>query len=140
MIRNISLAQPQFSYSTAGRQNRSQSNVINFQGRICNVEKCKANCCYHVPIPRDILRKFADKVVNPIIATKPMGFNKKFGGRNVLPFTDLNPYKNKCPFLTLTNRCNIYEDRPALCKLFGSSKRADLTCRHQEITPDDIVS
>ncbi len=109
-----------------------KSNVINFKGGVCNIEKCKASCCYHVPIPKDILRKFADKIVNPILATKPLGFRKDLGGRNVLPITDPNPYKNKCPFLTITNRCNIYENRPTLCKLFGTSKKADLQCRHQE--------
>lgn len=111
---------------------QKKSNVINFKGNFCNIEKCKADCCYHVPIPRDILLKFADKIVNPILGTKSLGYSKEFDGRNVLPITNPNPYKNKCPFLTITNNCNIYENRPTLCKLFGSSKRTDLQCRHQE--------
>jgi len=139
MISSLSLAQPQLSYSTINKRKRNQSNVVSFQKFVYDIEKYQAKCCYNVPIPKNILSKFEDKIVNPIIATKNLGFSKKLGERNILPFTDLNPYKNKCPFLTATNSCNIHDDRPALCKFFGSIKRKGCELRHQNLTSDDIA-
>lgn len=37
----------------------------------------------------------------------------------------------KCPLLDpITHRCTVYDIRPAICRVFGSSKHPRLTCPH----------
>ncbi len=132
MIQSIhpySLTQPKRQITERHPQQKAQ--VMHFKGK-CNIEKCKAICCYHVPIPEDYLKKFADKIVNEVIFTKklPKGTYK---GKHVLPITNvLSEYENKCPFLTITNKCAIYENRPPLCKEFGTLRKPGLICPRQE--------
>ena len=38
----------------------------------------------------------------------------------------------KCPFLREDLKCNIYEDRPSVCKEYGSEKVECLTCPFQD--------
>ena len=35
-------------------------------------------------------------------------------------FEDAKNYKNYCPFLTNVGRCNVYENRPPICREFGT--------------------
>lgn len=37
---------------------------------------------------------------------------------------------HKCTFLTQDNRCSIYEDRPAICRIFGAAKDRNMECVH----------
>ena len=105
----------------------------NFQGK-CNLEKCKAICCYNVPLPKDLLTKFTNKIVNHVYEIKKLPKNKEYKGKYIFPITNIiNEKHNKCPFLTITNRCNIYEHRPQLCKDFGTKRNDNLLiCPHQD--------
>lgn len=116
---NKIMAMPNTNYYKLNNS-REKSNVVKFTGK-CNIDYCKASCCYHVPLPIEHLKKYFNKIVNPVIALQELGKSPYIDnhGLNVLVFTDMNPYRNKCPFLTKENRCNIYENRPILCKAVG---------------------
>lgn len=84
----------------------------------CKTHKCRASCCYNVPL-HDELDKYKDKIVTPVIDTKPVG-------NAIIPITHRKTFMNRCPFLLPTFRCNIYEHRPEICRLMGEIK--DLPC------------
>lgn len=85
----------------------------------CRISVCKASCCYNIPFERDELRRFSDRIVNPVLFTLPLG-------AGTVAFTDKNINKNKCPFLRKDCKCNIYDVRPDICRKFGEI--AELTC------------
>ena len=106
-----------------------QNNVVAFNGRPrCDIFKCHANCCMNAPIPESYLSKYSDKVVNPVIKTVEMGNIPSQGGKQIIPITTLfNLLKNKCPFLRSDYRCNIYENRPQICREYGTRKNPKST-------------
>jgi len=79
--------------------------------------KCQAMCCGIVPIPKEIWERNQDKLVrectNVIDATIAM-----------IPVTE----SHYCPFLNEDLSCNIYEDRPEVCKKFGDESHPMLRC------------
>ena len=81
----------------------------------CRIYKCKARCCYNVPFANGELEKYADKIVNKVLLTE----NPPMLHGAILPWTDPNWLKNKCPFLRNDHLCNIYEHRPEICRSFG---------------------
>lgn len=85
----------------------------------CRTHKCHACCCYNIPFDRGELERHKDKIVNPVKFVLPMM------GASVA-FTDEKPERNKCPFLRADYKCNIYEDRPDVCRKFGVI--AELPC------------
>ena len=87
----------------------------------CKTYKCKCSCCYNIPFENNELVKYADKIVNPVRFTIPMGFA-------LVAFTDPDPLKNKCPFLRADYKCNIYELRPDVCRKFGEIDK--LPCKY----------
>lgn len=82
----------------------------------CRTSKCSACCCYNVPFEKNELERFHDRVVTPIIYSIPLGMAR-------LPFTDNDLMKNKCPFLRKDLKCNIYDNRPEVCRLMGTIDR-----------------
>ena len=86
----------------------------------CRTSKCAACCCYNIPFDNNELERFASMIVTPVQFTLPMG-------SAVVPFTDADPMKNKCPFLRNDFKCNIYDNRPEVCRLFGVIDR--LPCK-----------
>lgn len=82
----------------------------------CRLHKCKAACCYNIPFEEGELVRYADKIVNPLKFTMPLG-------PGTVAFTDEEPMRNKCPFLRSDCRCNIYDHRPRVCRLFGEIDR-----------------
>ena len=102
----------------------------------CDILRCRAACCYNVPLEKGYLTAFRKKIVNPVIGIKPYGrekdseaFFKRYIGRiQYQIITDENPEKNKCPFLRPDCRCNIYNSRPAICRKFGFSPERFLNC------------
>lgn len=81
----------------------------------CRIHKCHAACCYNIPFEHGELDKFADKIVNEVLFTVPLG-------SAVVAFTIEDVFDiqhNKCPFLRSDCKCNIYEDRPDVCKKMG---------------------
>jgi len=86
----------------------------------CNIKKCKAKCCGAVPIPRDTYKGFSK--IRPVV--------KEFyidEDNVIIAFTE----DCSCPFLTYDYRCSIYDFRPEICRLFGSSDDDKmLQCKH----------
>lgn len=54
-------------------------------------------------------------IVNPVIAFTP------FGGVRIA-MTDMDLDRNKCPFLRADCKCNIYENRPNVCRKWEKSQ------------------
>ncbi len=105
-----------------------KSSNIYFQARRCKISKCHADCCYNAPLPLYYLEKYKDKIVNKVYRTIPLGNVPERGGFQVFPVTILKSLKHKCPFLTAENKCNIYEDRPLICKEYGTEDSGTLYC------------
>lgn len=82
----------------------------------CRTNKCHAHCCYNMVFENGELEKFKDRIVNPVILTSPFGMG-------VRAFTAIAIKDNKCPFLRSDKKCNIYECRPEVCRLFGIIER-----------------
>jgi Fe-S-cluster containining protein len=78
----------------------------------CRLSKCNAQCCYNLAFENGELERFKDKIVNPVIDIV------WFGGVR-LTITSTNMDSNKCPFLRRDFKCNIYENRPDVCRKFG---------------------
>lgn len=86
----------------------------------CDLKRCQAECCYNVPIPKKMLSAYRKKIVNPVIRVVDAGRSGKVEKMDfVIPQTDEEITKNKCPFLRKDCRCNIYPNRPYLCRIFG---------------------
>lgn len=86
----------------------------------CRLSKCNAQCCYNLAFENGELERFKDKIVNPVIDIV------WFGGVR-LTITSTNMDSNKCPFLRRDFKCNIYENRPDVCRKFGETDK--LPCK-----------
>lgn len=95
----------------------------------CRTHKCHAACCYNIVLPIGMLQQFADKIVNKVIATSPMPYNPEFPPSEMVETSD-NPASNKCPFLRVDYKCNIYEHRPLICRKFGEGEHPMLRCKY----------
>ena len=87
----------------------------------CRIHKCKAECCYNMAFMNGELELFHERIITPVIVTLPFG-------AGVRSFTDYDTLQNKCPFLRQNFKCNIYENRPEVCRKFGEIDR--LQCRY----------
>ncbi len=94
----------------------------------CRINKCKATCCYNIVLPVGLLERFADKIVNNVEYTLEMPYNPEFPP-SLMAWTSDDPSTNKCPFLRSDCKCNIYEDRPDICRRFGDGSHPMLTCQ-----------
>jgi len=81
--------------------------------------KCKAQCCGIVPIPKEIYNSNKDKIVRHPHEVLDQG-------DTVIPLTQ-DAY---CVFLTSGLDCNIYENRPEVCRKFGDESHPMLFCPH----------
>lgn len=79
--------------------------------------KCKAQCCGIVPIPKEIYDANKDKLVRPIVNLLDVVIA-------YIPVTE----DHYCPFLNEDLSCNIYEERPEVCKKFGDESHKMLIC------------
>ncbi len=96
-------------------------NIKNETKMKCKIHKCKGACCHNVPFENNELETYKDKIVTPYFDT--------FRVRNgIVPITNTVWDKNKCPFLTAEFKCNIYENRPEVCRLMGESR--ELPCEY----------
>lgn len=86
----------------------------------CRISRCNACCCYNIPFDRNELIRFADKIVNPVLFTLPLGLA-------LVAYTNEKPMLNKCPFLRKDFKCNIYDNRPDVCRKFGQIE--ELPCK-----------
>jgi Fe-S-cluster containining protein len=74
-----------------------------------------------MPFGHNELERFASLIVNPVIGFAPFGTIK-------ITMTDWNLDNNKCPFLRADFKCNIYENRPDVCRKFGEIP--ELPCKY----------
>ncbi|MCR4847382.1 MAG: YkgJ family cysteine cluster protein [Bacteroidales bacterium] len=89
----------------------------------CRLNTCRACCCYNIPFMNGELERYKDKIVTPVLFTEPMG-------PAVVAFTAYDPMLNKCPFLRDDYKCNIYENRPEVCRQFGQIE--ELPCKFRK--------
>lgn len=90
--------------------------------------KCKAECCSEAtPIPKPFLEKYADKIVNQPIKVISIGGEIADEGENIIASTP----NQRCMFLNEDYSCNIYQDRPKICRQFGNESHIFLTCSFQ---------
>jgi len=93
-------------------------------------DKCGECCTQSVPFMEDELKKIKRKYskrfkkINAIKDTEDNGYRLKFKGQSVSNM-------NKCVFYE-NNRCSIYEDRPELCRDYGSKLYAQ--CGYNGLT------
>jgi Fe-S-cluster containining protein len=119
--------------------------------------KCKAECCSVCPIPKDIWDRNQDKIVRQPTEIIDLGMmpdpyecqklqhlpldNSQYKEKSILFSPD--DFVNKhfiqpitkdmmCPFLNADYTCNIYDDRPGVCRDFGNETHPDLTCSYQD--------
>lgn len=86
----------------------------------CDTSKCKAACCYNVPMPKGFFSAYRKKIVTPykrLIEQQACDDNGKL---LYLPIVSEKWSENKCPFLRDDYKCNIYEVRPWICRNFGT--------------------
>lgn len=102
--------------------------------------KCKGCCCGICPIPKEIFDKNKNKIVREVLHIIPrngpdvpdegISINAIAQEKNiemVVPLTE----DAKCCFLNQDLSCNIYEDRPKICRKFGDESHPFMTCLFQ---------
>lgn len=89
------------------------------------LHKCDAHCCYNIAFEHGELERFQSMIVNPVLGFTPFGAVR-------ITMTDWDLDKNKCPFLRADRRCNIYENRPDVCRKFGEIP--ELPCKYLKDT------
>lgn len=107
--------------------------------------KCKACCCAPTPMPREIFERnrhrIARGLVEELYFDGPIldeeSFKNPSGvleGPMVVPVgePDEGEINQRCPFLTKDFKCNIYEDRPFVCREFGKETHLMMKCRFQD--------
>lgn len=107
---------------------------------------CQASCCAAFPIEKSLFERNKHKVVREILQMEefesPVMEDKAFrkdgsysmegichakNALHVLPIT-----KNaRCCFLNEDLSCNIYEERPYICRKFGDESHPMMTCCFQ---------
>lgn len=92
----------------------------------CLLHKCDAHCCYNIAFEHNELERFQSMIVNPVLGFTPFGMIN-------IAMTDWDLDKNKCPFLRVDRRCNIYENRPNVCRKFGEIP--ELPCEYLKEIP-----
>jgi Fe-S-cluster containining protein len=82
---------------------------------------CKADCCGCFPFHKITFELFKNKIIE-----KPIEINefKNNGDEFILLLTK----SGKCIFLTKNFKCNIHDDRPNICRIFGINEF--LQCPH----------
>lgn len=80
----------------------------------CETKVCKARCCYNIPFEHHETEVYAEFIVNPVLSLR------RFPNGAYLAVTSYNPAENKCPFLRKDCKCNIYHNRPEVCRLMGT--------------------
>ncbi len=92
--------------------------------------KCQAMCCKCAPIEKEIYERNRDKLVRPVLEEHEFeGYDKleKTNKMLLLPVTK----DGYCPFLHSDFRCGIEQDKPSICKKYGSEEDPNLRCPFQ---------
>lgn len=92
------------------------------------LHKCKAGCCSHAtPLPQSLIVKHADRLQRAAIKVINMGTSPFGEGETAVHETK----DGSCVFLKPDYSCAVYEDRPHVCKEFGSEIHPYLCCTIQ---------
>jgi Fe-S-cluster containining protein len=107
--------------------------------------KCKAACCGPFPIQADLWERLKHKAERQIISVKrfisPILTKAFVEGKidaeeaeHVYVETELDPELkcHRCPFLSYDYKCNIYDDRPFVCREFGTESNIMMKCGYQD--------
>lgn len=88
---------------------------------------CKADCCGVVPFFKDFYLDNIDKLQCKVVELVPFGSDEVYPGTEDL----------QCCFMVRDSSdksklfgCAVYEDRPEVCRLYGTGARDDLLCPH----------
>ncbi len=90
----------------------------------CDTNKCHSECCGVVPIPNHTFKKNRHLLQRPVKIFK-----------NVFPYTTVAVDEHgTCGFLSTDFKCAIYDQRPDVCKKFGSIGETHemLICPHKK--------
>ena len=86
------------------------------------IDRCKAECCGIVPIPKDLAKKHEEKAQVKAMEIMP------FGNNDIVSLTE----DAFCIFLDRdTKKCVIYEERPDVCRRYGLAE--DLPCAYVDL-------
>ena len=88
--------------------------------------ECEADCCRTFPLPIEIWDRNQDKIVQEMVGTIVIPILHNI--RLITPTTK----SGMCPFLKEDLTCNIYEDRPEPCVVFGTEKPRYMSCAFQD--------
>ena len=80
------------------------------------------------PNPEKLLHCIKEPPVSPILRFEDEGDNPELGGHNVVAITNENIAENRCPFQRYDYKCNIYDRRPKICRMFGEGSHKYLQC------------
>lgn len=81
--------------------------------------KCKAICCGIIVFEKDFWEKHQDKVT-----TNPVEIVLFPDSKNVMPRTE----SGYCAFLREDHHCNIYDERPDICRKYGDESTPHMSC------------
>jgi len=85
--------------------------------------QCKdgcSDCCGNINLKKSLISKHLNKIQQIPEETLDLG-------DEVFPLTD----DSKCIFLIRkTNKCSIYDDRPYVCRIYGTGIEPKLLCPH----------
>lgn len=82
--------------------------------------KCKAECCRGAI---DFSKEFWERNQHKVI-TKPIDILEFPNGQYIIPKTE----SGYCSFLREDYQCNIYEERPDMCKNYGDESVLNMSC------------
>lgn len=94
----------------------------------CDISKCRGACCGSVPIPKHYFTALKNRIVRPILRFEDVGEHSDLGGHNVIAITNEDMNENRCPFQRHDYKCNIYDRRPKICRMYGEGKSKYLQC------------
>lgn len=95
------------------------------------IDGCKSECCGIVPMPIQTYNTFKRRVKKKIVDIM------KLNGHVVLMTDDMS-----CAFLDNNYRCSIYDHRPMICKIYGTTEK--LPCPYIDTngnkrTDEDVI-
>ncbi len=94
----------------------------------CKTSRCDSRCCYNVPFANGELERFRDRIVNKVVRTIEVNGGMMPVTNNHVGFVRMM-MSNRCPFLRKDHKCNIYDDRPDVCRKFGEIP--ELPCEYR---------
>lgn len=88
--------------------------------------KCRADCC-HEPVPMDPAFVASHTPIRPIEYVLETGM-----AGTVAPIAiDERNGMGVCPFLGMDDKCSVYNDRPEVCRKFGTEIDLFMVCSFQ---------